>query len=217
MTATLGLTTGQYLRGPDGTLYVVANGRRYRLDQANDVMDVSEADLAGLPEGTVAEGVAPEQSLPAAHFDSGDQFLGAGHYMQTVGGVTVSGGVLSAITRTFTVTDLGGFHGAVTAVLADAADNPIVPSPPTQPYLHRYGVDGRWIGTSDRHDPWSTTYAAADIVRATHVHLFHTPSPDSFQTILNKWVTAGGSVKQLADDAAGVAKDYQQIVSAIGS
>lgn len=207
----------EYLRGPDGTLYIFAKGVLRRLSDASDFRDVSHAELSALPQAprpkSGADDLASAATFPATHFDTGNVDLGAGHYMQSAGGVTVQDGTLTGVTHTFTTTDLGGFHGGVVAFLIDSNDNPIPLTPRAQSMLHIYGVDGRWIGNSDRHDQWTYNFSSSDSARAVAVQVWHSWNPDSFQTILNKWVAAGASMKQLADDAAAIAKDYKQIVS----
>lgn len=209
---------GVYLRAPDGSLYVVFGGQRYRVQDdplviaqvglpMDEIIEARDEDLAKVVE---APRTLPH-TFPAVHFDTGNVALGAGHFMQTEGGVTIQDGTLSAITHTFTVTWLGGFHGAVFACLEDGNGNPIPWTPREQPLLHRYGVDGRWIGNSDRHDAWILNHTPADAARATAVNVYHSWNPDSFQAILNKWVAAGASVKALADDVAAIAKDYKQV------
>jgi hypothetical protein len=212
------LRDGLFLRGPDSSLYVVFQGKRYQVKDdplvlaqvglpMNEVVEVPSNDLAQVAEAPLA---LPD-TFPVVHFDTGNADMGAGHFMQTEGGVTIADGTLSAITHTFSVTWLGGFHGAVFACLEDANGNPVPWTPRNQPYLHRYGVDGRWIGNSDRHDAWILNHTQADAARAVAVRLWHSYNPDSFQTVLNKWVAAGDSIKKLADDVAAIAKDYKQV------
>lgn len=219
MSTVLKPQNGQYLRSPDGALYVVVDGQRYQVKDdplvisqvgfpMDEVVELNrDADLSGIP---LAPYALPD-AYPAVHFDTGNVALGAGHFMQTSGGVTLEAGTLSAITHTFSVTWFGGFHGAVFACLQDAAGNPVPWTPRNQSLIHRYGVDGRWVGNSDRHDAWILNHTKADAARATAVTVYHSWDPDSFETILNKWVTAGASMKALADDTAAIAKDFKQV------
>jgi len=87
--------------------------------------------------------------------------LSVGHLMSTTG-------TLRATTRTRSVVKLGGFHGAVTALVFDEQDKLIA-----RGETHTYGVDGVWIGQSDRTDAWTETFgpsvgAAAHKVTITH-------------------------------------------------
>lgn len=61
-----------------------------------------------------------------------------------------SDGLLNAVTRTWEDTDLRGFEGAVAVTVLDQNQNPLWVSA-----THKFGVDGKWIGTSDRTDNWS--------------------------------------------------------------
>jgi hypothetical protein len=208
---------------PDGSLmiappapevYVVLGGERHWIPDPqtlfakgwdwNLVETVSSSVLNAIPRG------ADEPSVLAADIviDTGDVFLGAGHYMASRARMTRSTGDIAASTRTFTVTSLGGFHGGVYAVLSDGDD---IPVPNGQTPLNRYGVDGRWIGRSDRTDVWDpnpfsiSPDAAAKVV---YFRVFHTWAPNDFQTVLDKWVAAGDSVAKLAGDVGAVAKVF---------
>jgi hypothetical protein len=139
--------------------------------------------------------------------DTGNDSLGAGHFMATRAEFTRATGLVQGTTRTFTTTDLGGFHGSVTTILADA--NQIAVSGGQNPQ-YRYGVDGRWIGQSDRTDAWPTasqpfSIPVAITTAVVSLNILHAWDPDTFQTILDKWVAAGASVAQLAKDAGSVA------------
>jgi hypothetical protein len=105
------LHDGLYLRAPDGSLNVVFQGKRFQVKDdplilaqvgfpMDQVIELRDADLTHVPDA----GLALPNSYPAVHFDTGNTDLGAGHFMQTEGGVTIQDGTLSAITHTFTVT-----------------------------------------------------------------------------------------------------------------
>lgn len=218
---TQGYADGTYLRDGAGKLYVTENNQLFEVTDEEHLPYVGypyiEADVHQLPPKATSSMQSlfrlPPEVFPAAHFDTGIIDLGAGHFMKTLGGVTVQDGTLSGLTRTFSVTWLGGFHGGMFAVLADGQGNPIPWSPDNQQLLHVYGVDGRWVGNSDRQDAWVLHHTQADASRAVSVHIFHSWNPDSFQHVLDKWVKAGKSLKELADDATGIAKDVAQVIA----
>lgn len=83
---------------------------------------------------------------------SPNDFLGGGHYMQTTAALrkVEAGAHVDATTRTWNITILSGFHGAAKLVYYDAAGVCVGMSSG-----HTFGVDGTWIGRSDRTDFWS--------------------------------------------------------------
>jgi hypothetical protein len=125
--------------------------------------------------------------------------------MSTHGTLDLTSGQIAAWTHIWTITMFGGFHGAVHLILADQYDAPVY-----QTQTYRYGVDGTWIGTSDRNTAWFESMNPADTGRVTNIYIFQSWAPDSFQTILDRWVAAGSSVSQLATDVANVAKVFVQ-------
>jgi hypothetical protein len=162
----------------------------------NKIMRVP-ADLRGRL--TVGPPLAPSVGVLA--FASGDQFLGAGHYMNTHGTLDRQSGRVAATTRIRTITWFGGYHGSAHIIFADTNDAPV-----WQSQDHRYGVDGTAVGTSDRTTAWFEAMKAGDTGRVTAYYLFQAWAPDDFMTILNKWVAAGKSVASLAASVASVAK-----------
>lgn len=135
--------------------------------------------------------------------DSGNAFLGAGHYMHTWGSIDSSNGTVAMNTRTWTITMFGGYHGGVHLILSNAAGGPTWAS-----QEHRYGVDGTWMGTSDRTQAWWENAGPANVQNAARVDVFHSWDPDSFNVILQKWIQAGQQIGQLVATASGVAKVF---------
>ena len=82
-------------------------------------------------------------------------------------------GILVARTRTQSVTLLGGFHGCV---LVFVLDNSGAVTASTD--AHTFGVDGRWIGKSDRTDVWTHQFDPAQANAAVSLGLVHTWNPD---------------------------------------
>lgn len=76
--------------------------------------------------------------------------LGAGHYMRTMATVNDNRWCL-ANTRIFTVTKFGGYNGSVVLQVVDANGFILDVSPKMGPW----GVDGRWVGVSDRTIAWN--------------------------------------------------------------
>jgi hypothetical protein len=70
----------------------------------------------------------------------------------------------------------------------------------------RYGVDGTLVGTSSRTTAWWEDMSVADAASVKEINIFHTWAPDSFQTILDRWVAAGKSIAELVEEASKVAK-----------
>lgn len=151
---------GTLLQGSQPNVYVMQNGQRHWIpDPAtfsalgyswSDIQVVADADLNVIPLGAqVPEGgkvVTPQFPISASRFDS---LSGCGGHMNT--NVTIfSDGLLNAVTRTWEDTDLRGFEGAVAVTVLDQNQNPLWVSA-----THKFGVDGKWIGTSDRTDNWS--------------------------------------------------------------
>jgi len=114
-----------------------------------------------------------------------DSFLGAGHYMTTHGVLRkiTGGGHVDATTRTRTITMFGGFHGGVNMVYSDAEGFPVGMSA-----TQRYGVDGTWIGRSDRTDYWSEELSEDWATRTTTITLFHFWQPDPLDDVVRRGV-----------------------------
>jgi hypothetical protein len=156
---------------PDGTLimsptspaiYLIEGGQRRWIPDPTtfEAMGFRWENVQTLPDVAVNQ-IPLGPPLPPIHRLAihVDTFLGAGHYMTT--DATLANGVLKAITRTRTVTWLGGFTGGVHVVLADAND--IVIGTSNQ---QTFGVDGTFIGRSDRTEHWSENIDP-DIARRT--------------------------------------------------
>jgi hypothetical protein len=198
---------GDVVVGPDPMPYVVSGGERRPIQspeeffaagyEPDQVKVVDDPKLALMP---IGEPITAEITAVKS-FDSGTVFLGAGHYMRTWGTLNLGSGQIAARTRIYTITWFGGFHGASYVIFADANDAPV-----HQTETRRYGVDGTWIGRSDLTQAWWENMTPGDAGRVTQIYLFHTWAPDSFQTILDKWVAAGKSIAELAASAASVAK-----------
>ena len=173
-------------------LFVVRDGQRHAIEDFRSFREagydqsaveiIPDAELEKLPLAPTAL-LAPGQQIVLDL----DSFLGAGHYMTTWGVLrrTDWGGHVDATTRTRTITMFGGFRGGVNMVYADAQGFPVGMSP-----TQSFGVDGTWIGRSDRTDYWSHDLTADEANRTTSLTIFHFWNPWSLQDQVAKLVAA---------------------------
>lgn len=202
----------------DGTTYVAQQGRLQQVLDPHTVLrsgfDPDTTQRLTLPSADIAQHLQSDQpmafmgqsAVAAKNFDSGDVFLGSGHYMRTWGQVDAMGRV-AATTRIRTITWFGGYHGGVHVIFANSDDAPVYTSQD-----HRYGVDGTWVGTSDRTEAWFEQMDASRYGDIHRIYIFQSWQPDSFQTILDKWVAAGKSVASLAGSVGDIAKVVAAVV-----
>ena len=105
------------------------------------------------------------------------------HRMHTIGQFNNQDGWVYATTRTRTTTALGGYHGGVSIVILNQNYQTIFA---TNPWDHRWGVDGYWIGRNDRTDAWRHQIPPQIAQQAAYVSLVHTWVPNSLWTILQR-------------------------------
>jgi hypothetical protein len=196
---------------PDPAIYVMEGGsKRWIPDPQtfdhlgyhwNEVQQISTVEINAIPTGNPIDRFVPgpPSRLTVA---TGPQHLGANHWMETNAQLLVPTGEVTGTTRTWTATLLGGFHGGCYLIFSDENDFPV---PDGQSPLWRYGVDGRWIGRSDRTDAFTWYLDLGTAQRVRYLRVFHTWAPDGFQTILSNWATTGQSVAQLAQSVAAIA------------
>jgi hypothetical protein len=180
-------------------LYVVQNGRRHLIAsplefrkagyERTAVKVIPDAELEHLPlahDTLLAPGGQIVLDL--------DTFLGAGHYMTTHGVLrkTAYGGHADATTRTRTITMFGGFHGGVNMIYGDAEGFPVGMSD-----TQRYGVDGTWIGRSDRTDYWSQDLSEDWARRTTSITLAHFWLPDQLDDVVRRYVNMTKSIVEI--------------------
>jgi hypothetical protein len=153
-----------------------------------EVLDPTELDSIPVDEA-VAESfeLAPTEML---YIDL-DSFLGAGHYMTTYGALYGSGHI-DAQTRTRTITWFGGFHGGVYLIFVDG--NGI---PKGQSQRHVFGVDGTWIGQSDRTDYWSEDIDPGIAAVTTNLAVFHSWSPNELKDQVERAIAIAQPVLDL--------------------
>jgi len=179
-------------------IFVVRDGKRYPIPDfrafrdagydPSDVQIVPDAELERLP--LVKPKLGPGEQIVLDL----DNFLGAGHYMRTWGVLrkTDSGAHADATTRTRTITMFGGFRGGVNMVYSDASGFPVGMSATMS-----YGVDGTWIGRSDRTDYWSQDLPSDWANRTTSLSIFHFWNPNSLQDQVRKLVDAAKPIVEI--------------------
>jgi hypothetical protein len=94
-----------------------------------------------------------------------------------------SNGNLYATTRTWTKVKLKGFTGGVFIALTDASGFPIWTT-----NQQRYGVDGTWIGQSDRTETWQASVPEDILPRVGGYAIIqeHTPRARVWEWILSE-------------------------------
>ena len=131
--------------------------------------------------------------------------LGNGHFM-TTNGVMLNSGRIEAMTRTESVTWFGGFTGGVQIFFEDANGFTIGAS-----QIQAFGVDGRWLGRSDRTDFWAEDINPSVAARTVAIHVVHFwyPRYQFFANLVNYAVSVGRPLVDLIKDikaAGGSAK-----------
>lgn len=186
-------------------LFVVRQGQRHIITDVHAfraagyepaaVQVIPDEELAKLPLAKQASRMAPGEEIVLDL----DSFLGAGHYMTTYGVLRrhATGGHIDATTRTRTITMFGGFHGAVNIVYSDAAGFPVGMSA-----TQRFGVDGTWIGRSDRTDYWSDELSVDWATRTTRITIFHFWQPNQLQDVVRQGVETVKPIIQIIADIA---------------
>ncbi|MDQ3681087.1 MAG: hypothetical protein M3378_11230 [Actinomycetota bacterium] len=190
-----------------GRLYRVEDGRRHPipdvqafLDAGYDPADVEVIDdeeLESIPLAGAPLSLAAGQQIVLDHYS----FLRSGHYMRTYGVLrkTSPGGRIDATTRTWTITMFGGFRGGVNIVFSDAEGFPV-----GMTATQRFGVDGTWIGRSDRTDYWSTSLTEDWATRTTDLTIFHFWDPNTLQTQVGKLVAATKPILEIVRELVAI-------------
>jgi len=199
------LGDGILLQGRDGALYVVEGGRRRLVPDPYTVrasgLDprrvevLADQDLASLPLG------APLARTERTEIDL-DSYLGLGHFVTTHGVVHPSGRI-DAQTRTHSVSWFCGYHSGVYLLFGDAAGFTIGSST-----MQVFGVDGAWMGRSDRTDYWGEAIDPDVTARTRTLAVVHTGAPQVLQRTVERaiagwWPIADvvAEVKRTIDDA----------------
>jgi hypothetical protein len=125
------------------------------------------------------------------------------HRMHTKGAVNSSNGYVTATTRTWTWTKLGGFHGSVMLGFFDKEQIALGGTD-----YERFGVDGGWLGQSDRTDFWQTTFDPGKAPQIEYMIVVHTWRPDEVKVAIQK-------AADILEPAANVLGKLDQIGTAI--
>lgn len=181
-----------------GHLHLIRDARQFRKAGYDRlaVQVIPDAELESLPLAVEAQ-LAPGEEIILDL----DSFLGAGHYMTTYGVLrkAAEGGHVDATTRTRTITMFGGFHGAVNMLYSDAAGFPVGMSA-----TQRFGVDGTWIGRSDRTDYWSEELSEDWATRTTAITLFHFWQPDQLDDVVRRGVDMVKPIVEIIQDVVNI-------------
>jgi hypothetical protein len=118
-------------------------------------------------------------------------------HRMTTHGVMLRSGHVDATTRTLTRTWFGGFHGAVQILFEDAHGITIGATD-----IYTFGVDGTWIGRSDRTDYWTEEVGTNVAGRTSAIHVLHFWNPIyvAIQNIVREAVNAARPVVDLMND-----------------
>jgi hypothetical protein len=130
-----------------------------------------------------------------------DSDLEAGHFMATHGAMSTQTGRIRATTRTRTVTFFGGFRGGVIVQFADGEGMPVGSS-----QMHPFGVDGRWVGRSDRTDFWQEDIDPGVVGRIATVTVIHTWEPAEAKDQVDRAIAIGKPIADLIADLANIGR-----------
>jgi hypothetical protein len=151
----------------------------------------------------------PPRPLPSGRFafDYENQVGDApSHRMHTRGAFNPVNGYLTATTRIWTITQLGGFHGCVQIIFFDKEQQALGSTG-----LYRWGVDGRLIGRSDRTEFWSEQLDVQNVAsKAVFLIIAYGWKPDEMKQIVKKAV-------EIAEPAASLLQKLDQIGSTISN
>jgi hypothetical protein len=181
--AAVAVADGTLLQGRDGALYIVEAGLRRPIPDPYTVRAsgfdprrvefVGDHDLQSLPLGVPL--------APAKHLQIDlDSYLGLGHYVSTHGVLHPSGHI-DAQTRTRSVSWFCGYHSGIYLLFADAAGSTIGSST-----MQVFGVDGAWMGRSDRTEYWSEEIDPGVALRTRTVAVLHTGAPQVLQRTVER-------------------------------
>jgi hypothetical protein len=94
--------------------------------------------------------------------------VGAGQFMTTSATATCSSATIAATTRTMTTNAFWGFHGCVAFDLVDGTGRLMRRTPSTC-----FGVDGTFIGRSDRTDTFTQSMTPAEAASLRTIGIVH--------------------------------------------
>lgn len=138
--------------------------------------------------------------------DRRDDFAGCGGHMDT--SVTIDDqGRMNAVTHIWEDTALRGFHGGAVVVLVDASNHMLWASP-----TEVLGVDGRWLGVSDRTVNWTATVPGSLLSQARGIAIKQLWDPTDAAGVIAKWLT---SIATDVGQIASIVKSVATIVKTI--
>jgi hypothetical protein len=134
-----------------------------------------------------------------------DDLSGCGGHMDT--SVTIDAqGHMNAVTHIWEDTALRGFHGGAVVVLVDGNNHPLWASP-----TEVLGVDGRWIGVSDRTVSWTATVPSNLLQLVRGIAIYQTWDPTNVAGVISQWLT------QIQNDASAIASIVQSVATIIAA
>jgi hypothetical protein len=171
---------GTLLASPlEEQLYVIEDGGRKLIPDAHtfEVKGYSPDSIEYVPpellDAIPLVGVLSlEEATPINTGGSLYTFLGAGHQMWTGATLWRDSGHLQATTRTRTYTAFGGFTGGAQVILVGQNGTMLANTG-----VHSFGVDGTWVGRSDRTDSWSEQVDQSRAAQATSLAVVHAWTP----------------------------------------
>jgi hypothetical protein len=189
--AAVAVADGTLLQGRDGALYVIEAGRRRLVPDPytvrasgfdpRQVAIIADQDLESLPLG------APLARAKRVQIRL-DSYLGLGHYVSTHG-LVHPGGYIDAQTRTRSVSWFCGYHSGVYLLFADAAGSTIGSS-----NMHVFGVEGAWMGCSDRTDYWGEEINPDVALHTRTLAVLHTGAPQVLQRTVERAIAGMWSI-----------------------
>jgi hypothetical protein len=195
--AAAAVVDGTLLQGCDGALYVVEDGRRRAVPDPYTVrasgLDprrveiIGDRDLQSLPLGVPLARAKRAQ----IHLDS---YLGLGHYVSTHGLVNPRG-YIDAQTRTRSVSWFCGYHSGVYLLFGDAVGLTIGSST-----MQVFGVDGAWMGRSDRTDYWGEEIDPDVTARARTLAVAHTGAPQVLQRTVERAIAGSWAIADVVTE-----------------
>lgn len=151
----------------------------------------------------LTEAVVPRFPIQASQHDD---LAGCGGHMDT--SVTIDAqGHLNAVTHIWEDTALRGFHGGAVVVLLDAGNHPLWAS-----QTEVLGVDGRWVGVSDRTVSWTAAVPPNVLPSTRGVAIYQTWDPSNVAGVIQQWLSGINTDSALL---AGIVKSVATIVAAL--
>lgn len=131
---------------------------------------------------------------------------GCGGHMDT--SVTIDAqGHMNAVTHIWEDTALRGFHGGAVVVLLDANNQSLWASP-----TEVLGVDGRWVGVSDRTVNWTASVPTSLLPLARGIAIYQTWDPSNVAGVIQQWLAGINTDAALV---AGIVKSIATIIAAV--